>query len=106
MALSTHISRTATECPRLRLHVLFESSDLRVPFGGSYIRLLQPLGHSSNRDKDELSFSACLPDFPFDAIIVDRIWRHDLVMNEDFAAQNTSVCELHARSITLIYALT
>src|SRR5258707_1750383 len=105
MALSTHISRTATECPRLRLHVLFESSDLRVPFGVSYIRLLQPLGHSSNRDKVELSFSACLPDFPVDAIIVDRMWRHDLVVNEVLDVQNSLFCELDERNIPLIYSI-
>lgn len=85
----------------VRVHVLYESNDLRTPFGSSFIRLLRPLGHASLKDRIDLSFGTALPDREVDVVVVDRLWRSDLTP----AMQAALFAELAARRLPMLHSL-
>lgn len=85
----------------LRVHVLFESQDLATPNGASYLRLIRPLEHPSNRATVDLSVAATLPDTPIDVVIIDRLWYPNLTAD----LQDELFETLSARQIPLVYSL-
>lgn len=87
--------------PVLRVHVLFESQDFATPNGASFLRLIRPLEHPSNRAQVALTTAATLPDSPVDLVIIDRLWRQDLTLN----LQDELFETLSARQIPYVYSL-
>lgn len=87
--------------PVLRVHVLFESQDLATPNGASFLRLIRPLEHPSNRMHIALTTAATLPDSPLDLVVIDRLWRQDLTIK----LQDELFETLTARNIPFVYSL-
>lgn len=94
-------SAIKTTAPVLRVHVLFESQDLATPNGASFLRLIRPLEHPSNRDQVALTSAASLPESPVDLVVIDRLWRQDLTL----AMQDELFESLSARQIPYVYSL-
>ncbi len=61
---------------KLRVHVLYDSSNGAQPHGCSMIRLLRPLAHPSIRESVTLSYSTKIPQHVVDVVIIERLWGH------------------------------
>lgn len=85
----------------LRVHVLFESQDLATPNGASFLRLIRPLEHPSNRTSVALTTAATLPEIPLDLVVIDRLWRSDLTAKRQEELFET----LSARQLPYVYSL-
>ncbi|HSD84137.1 MAG TPA: glycosyltransferase [Anaerolineae bacterium] len=81
--------------------VLYEHGNDPRPYGPSYIRLLRPLTHPSVRNQITATWGQRYEDQPVEAVIIDRLWRHDLSL---VMAQNV-VQDIHRAGARFLYAL-
>lgn len=81
--------------------VLYEHGNDPRPYGPSYIRLLRPLTHPVVRDQLTATWGQRYEDQPVEAVIIDRLWRHDLSL---VMAQNV-VQDIRRAGARFLYAL-
>ncbi len=84
---------------KLNLHILFEHAVDQLPFGCSYIRLIQPLTHPANQTAFNVSFSTEYR--RADIVIVERTWHPFLSLSE----AETLVRRIRKNGAHLIYAV-
>jgi len=65
----------------LKVHVLYEHSADKTPYGVSYIRLLLPLSHPTVINALKISQGTEIPKSRVDVVIVERLWRPDITLN-------------------------
>ncbi len=86
---------------RLRIYVVFEHGADLNPYGSAYIRLLRPLSHPTLVDKIDLSAETIYDGRPIDAVIVDRLWRPGVRLQD----AESLVAEIRSGGGKSIYAL-
>lgn len=86
---------------RYRIHVVFEHGADLNPYGSAYIRLLRPLSHPMVADKIDLSSGTNYDGRPVDAVIVDRLWRPGVRLQD----AESLVAAIRSGGGKLIYAL-